>query len=218
VSRLNRWTRRLALAVFGGLLMTVAAAWVAAAFLDITDGELQAHYGDNPPVAVPGYIGAPKDWHVRSWHACWGPGVRYDMVTEQEWIGSLPGMSEHTKPNRAMQRVTVGFPFPCMQWTTYKDDTMPAGAEKSPWYMGLDLPGKQLIAKRVERALPLRPLLAPFVVNTGVYAAAAFVSLTAIAALRASRRRRRGLCVRCAYPVNNLPRCPECATEVRTRS
>jgi hypothetical protein len=192
-----------------GITLTVAGAWFAAAFLDVHDSKLHA-LEHEPGVDVPACIGAPADWHLRTWYEGRGPGVHYDLVSECEWMGSKLGMSEYTKPNRTMLRMTVGFPLPCMQWASYKDDALPAGADKNPWYMGLYLPGKQLIGKRVERALPLQPVLLPATANVMVYAAAAFILITLVGEARAARRRRRGACVRCGYLANGLATCPEC--------
>jgi hypothetical protein len=205
---------RLAAAALTGILLTLASAWIPAAFLDISGGKLHPLDYEHPPAQTPSYIDVPKDWHLRTWHACWGPGLRYDLISECEWAGSTIGSSPSTAPNRTLNRITTGFPFPCMQWATYSDSAVPKTAKDSIWYLGLDLPGKGMIGERFERHLPLRPVLAPFIANAAIYAAASFLLLSALAAIRQSRRRARGLCPHCGYGVAGLPRCPECGTQL----
>jgi hypothetical protein len=65
--------------------------------------------------------------------------------------------------------------------------------------------------------VPLRPMWIGFVVNTMIYAAALWLIVALVFALRRWRRIRRGLCARCAYPVGPgmSEVCPECGAAIR---
>jgi hypothetical protein len=198
-----------------GVILTLVSAWLPAVFFEIKTGKLH-NLEHEPPLEIPAYIDAPKDWHLRTWHACWGPGLRYDLVSECEWMGSKLGWSSTTAPNRTMLRMTTGFPLPCMRWTPFAAGDLPESGSHNPWHIGLDLPGKQVINPGVKRALPLRPLLWPAAINTAAYTLLAFILLSTFAALRARLRRRRGQCAACGYAVGNLPKCPECGRVTAT--
>lgn len=65
---------------------------------------------------------------------------------------------------------------------------------------------------------PLMPLPLGFAVNTALYAAIAFAMLAAgreyVRQARANLRRRRGLCLKCAYPTGDSDICTECGSPV----
>lgn len=63
--------------------------------------------------------------------------------------------------------------------------------------------------------LPLRPLPLGFAVNTLFYAALILLPWEGFGWARRARRRRRGLCTKCAHSLEGLPAdapCPECGT------
>lgn len=66
--------------------------------------------------------------------------------------------------------------------------------------------------------LPTRPIWSGFLANSAIYALVAWFPLGLPGFARRTWRRRRGLCVRCAYPVTGTKRpgtkCPECGTSV----
>jgi hypothetical protein len=61
-----------------------------------------------------------------------------------------------------------------------------------------------------ERYIPFKPIWPGFAINTIFYAAILWVSFTAPGSVRRWRRRRRGLCPACAYPVGVGGICTEC--------
>jgi len=69
-----------------------------------------------------------------------------------------------------------------------------------------------------ERRLPLVPLWPGFAINTLFYGSLAWVTLFAITRAKQRRRRDRGCCIACAYPVENLETCPECGTTANPRT
>lgn len=58
--------------------------------------------------------------------------------------------------------------------------------------------------------LPYAPIWKGVVVNTGIYAAIAYVLFFARQHIVRTRRRLRSLCLACGYPVAGQYRCPEC--------
>ncbi len=65
-------------------------------------------------------------------------------------------------------------------------------------------------------SLPLFPLWWGLLLNSVFYGSLTFGGVTAFAAWRRARRRRRGLCEGCAYPVKGMSTCPECGAAVTT--
>ncbi len=68
-----------------------------------------------------------------------------------------------------------------------------------------------------DKYLPVRPLVAGFVIDTLFYATIAFVVLFAPGGLRRVHRRRRGRCISCGYDRQGLALgaiCPECGKEL----
>ncbi len=64
------------------------------------------------------------------------------------------------------------------------------------------------------RLLPFRPSAAGFAVNTLFYAAVLWLLIPGPFVLRRVVRRRRGLCVKCGYPVGETDVCSECGMTV----
>lgn len=62
--------------------------------------------------------------------------------------------------------------------------------------------------------LPLQPIWAGFAGNTVFYALLLWLAFVALFTARRARRRRRGLCEKCAYPVGAGPDCTECGAAV----
>ena len=67
------------------------------------------------------------------------------------------------------------------------------------------------------RVLPLRPLWPGFIANTVFYATLVWLP-TCPFVLRRFLRVRRGLCVKCAYPMSETAVCSECGTELPARA
>lgn len=185
-----------------------------------TDGELVATYSERNTM-VPGAL-VPEGWDPRSWHYWTGVGIRRDLVSEREWMGSSLGMMMDGRPQRTITHIRCGWPMPAMAWYDYWSEAPKPGTpwlERS-WWMGWDVgfkpPAFAAGATRwdVTPRLPIRPWWPGFGVNAMVYAVLAFLSGTAAHSWRRRRRRLRGLCEACGYALVGLPKCPECG---RTR-
>jgi hypothetical protein len=182
-----------------GLAATVLISWSLAAWSTLTSAEVNRPPFDSrfPPLGIT----PPAGWELRTWVPRRGPGLRHDIVTEMEWIGSRLGMMEG-RGNRYMERAAAGWPVPCLQWAT-DDDTKPG-----PILRGLPVPLPH--REWPERRLPLKPLWAGLAVDVAVWTIAAMVLVTWFGFVRANRRIRRGLCPWCAYPASGTAVCPEC--------
>jgi len=66
-------------------------------------------------------------------------------------------------------------------------------------------------------SLPQRPIWPGFAINTLFYATILWLLIAFPFTLRRWRRVRRGLCVKCAYPVGASDVCTECGAAVRAR-
>jgi hypothetical protein len=65
--------------------------------------------------------------------------------------------------------------------------------------------------------VPITPVFPGFAINTIFYAAVLWVLYAAPGSVRRWRRRRRGLCPACAYPVGQSPTCTECGKPITRR-
>lgn len=205
----------MARSMLAGVCLTLMSSWALSTLGWFTQGELVATYEKRNTKIPPDLV--PEGWDPRSWHYFTGPGVRRDLVSECEWMGSTLGMRMGGGPQRTIVHIRAGWPFLAMAWWDYRSPEAavpaPTGIEEA-WQQGVDIglasiPGP---AGRfgVARKIPIRPLWGGFLLNSMVYAFVAVIGVRGAAALRRARRRKRGLCERCAYPVSDLAACPEC--------
>ena len=68
-----------------------------------------------------------------------------------------------------------------------------------------------------QRLLPLRPIWSGFIINTLFYAALVWLAVPGPLSLRWLLRARRGLCMKCAYPIGAGEVCTECGAAVTRR-
>lgn len=80
-----------------------------------------------------------------------------------------------------------------------------------------DLFGRTPAPKETWMFYPMRPLWRGVIGNTLFYATLLWLPFCGAPNWRRARRHRRGLCVRCAYPVGDGERCSECGTPVPAR-
>jgi hypothetical protein len=119
---------------------------------------------------------------------------------------------EAGKMFRRVRLVAVGrsgFPFLCMRWTN--EDVLRAGelltmrgGFETPWSVGPNW-------SRLRRRIPLVPEPVGMALNVLIYSATIVMVRSAWRRAVVFRRRRRGLCVGCAYPIEpSVGACPEC--------
>lgn len=103
----------------------------------------------------------------------------------------------------------AGFPFRCMRWTVAQWHGIPA---PPLWAGGIELkprPGRLPFSRRI----PLMPEPVGMVLNVLIVSAAIVLVRVGLRRAIVYRRRRKGLCVKCGYPIEaSAPRCPECGS------
>ena len=99
-----------------------------------------------------------------------------------------------------------------------------AGVERCPLLSaGIEIPFRQVLGSNLKCAsAPLAPIWPGFAINTIFYAAIVWMLFTLpgyIKRIRGTRRIKRGLCARCAYPVGppGSDTCTECGAPVSAR-
>lgn len=105
------------------------------------------------------------------------------------------GTSPSTAPNRTLEVVSVGWPLPAMQWTAHDEsrffESPPSQRETSPrlaWKHGLPQWSMRALSTGDERRPPLRPTAAGFILDTALFAAAAWWAAEWLTRVRAARR------------------------------
>jgi hypothetical protein len=218
--------RTLAPWVAGSVLGTIAVSWACA----LASPEYPRAHLDE--MALGGweqrrnYERAPKDWDGawgRAVPAHWTkPSYHYKFdnfgqnvdATLTYYAGCKTGYGY------AIGIVRTGWPLRAMRWELIQDDPGPSPGASTPptgflpdsvWNGGIPLP--DVAPSRYKGGwvrLPVRPVLAGFVGNSALYAAALWAGFVTPKTLRASLRRRRGRCTACGYQLAGLRTCPEC--------
>jgi len=206
--------RRILLSCLAGVVLAVLSAWGFAVFGVFTEGELVAKYDERNTEIPAGLV--PEGWDPRSWHYFTGAGIRRDLVSECEWMGSTLGMTMDGRPQRTIIHVSCGWPIRSLTWFDYVSPTgaAPPSALQKVWDGGIDVglaatPGPSG-RFGVSRRVPIRPLWAGLLANVAFWSITAAATGVIAVAWRRARRRKRGLCEACAYPVSGLATCPEC--------
>jgi len=103
--------------------------------------------------------------------------------------------------------------YPLRAWVIVLD--APTVPNERPNYRGWFWTSRSVFARPNGTVTVFRPLWAGLAVDSVAYAAGVWLLVfgpgTLMAIIR-GRRRRRGQCERCRYPVAGLARCPECGT------
>lgn len=230
--------RYAAISLIFGVVSTCVVAWVAALWSPVrgwvspfpTDWPDAARSNIAPPpgvrVALPpieaslfGSRVSPH-WHVddgSSWISMLravGPGYSCDLWTR----AGFPGAGMLVQPAQEFD-LSSGWPWKCLRATAHR-----SGAAEPEWHGGVSVGNQRGAAARpaalslkVPRVLPFIPLPLPFCANVAAFAACACALLLGCRAARRASRTRRGRCVKCAYEVGSLTRCPECGTDHRRR-
>lgn len=130
-----------------------------------------------------------------------------------------PSVNELGPRDVSWQEAASGWPLLAMWWRHTTPNSVPdhVAGEAPPV-----LPGDTLERAFVldwqwlprQLVLPLGLVVPNFFINTAIYAWMLWVFLCGPFVIRRARRRRRGLCAACAYPVGQSHVCTECGAAV----
>lgn len=126
-------------------------------------------------------------------------------------------ISAYHPPSAGVTRVRSGLPFRSMtaaSWWKVSSDSS-SSEERMIGGMVVEVRREADLWNQVTflmgpRILPFQPIWPGFLLNTVIYAVPFWLLATLPFQWRARRRRRRGWCVACAYPMGSSPVCTEC--------
>lgn len=135
-------------------------------------------------------------------------------------LGSQNGTTWFVKESRS------GWPMGCAARFTVSDTgmplpkTIPAGSRENdrPWYAGWNLVDKaptNTWAQPEPVYFPVQPVWFGLAVNSMFYGGSLHFAAFGVGRIRRARRRRRGCCEACGYPIGVGPVCSECGAAPR---
>jgi hypothetical protein len=196
-----------------GLVATVLVAWLMLA------------NSQSAGIATPAFrwpAHTPADWpKPKMGKVVVDRGVLIETVS---WAD--PGMEFLPQTTRwkdlEASAVRCGWPWPavtCVQWSVTPWSTgTKASFPSTPrlWVAGLLVRWPKVATGcSGEHRLPVQPLWPGFAVDAILFTAVAAALAAVPAGLRWGYRRRCGLCVSCAYPIAQEPRCTECGLRAK---
>jgi hypothetical protein len=209
----GRTIRRIAISLTLGAIVGVLVSW-AVMFRDFKDAVSTTLVPGDWPIAVPSTWPAKPDEARRISGATW---------SALSLIQNRASWSEASRSRKASVLYvasveTFGWPFHGLKryglgthnGTRFTQDHL--GVFRQGVLIPASWQGR--LPNRIQ-TIPIMPAWPGFLLNTLFYAALAWGVLAARSWEIRGRRRRRGLCVQCAYPTTGLHRCPECGTAVR---
>ncbi len=194
-----------------GAIVNVAVAWVSVLVQrDLSETSWGIKEWSTNTDAWP--IDVPNDWPDAQSDAGWSHlGFRLSEIGG----GLLPDEPHMAGPRtpwpyfkQFLLTIESGWPELSMRSWRESNDS------KETWsrWKGAYVIGGRIRAVPGECPIPLQPIPLGFTLNTLFYAAILFAPCTALSELKRRRRVRRGLCIRCAYDLAGLNKCPECGT------
>lgn len=180
-----RTVRRIVQHIAAGIVLTYASAWLIALTAPMGSS---THF--TPDTESPPRPHLPRFCH--SMGSTWFGG-KWEMWFDDDFHNGL-------------SRFSIGFPWLALrsQYATKDNVQLALG----PLSEGVAIPGDERYNR--DLGVPVRPLLPGFVFNAFLYAVLTYAIATAANRLRRNHRRRLGRCAHCAYPLDDLPACPEC--------
>ena len=133
-----------------------------------------------------------------------GFGVSFYFYT----VGTLGIEASQNDPEfRQVLVLQSGVPFKCLRWTNV---TWPGTDDASVWVRGFETT-RPSAPSSDNRRIPLMPEPVGMVLNVLIVSAAIVLPRMAWRRAVVARRRRKGLCLKCAYPIEpSVATCPEC--------
>ncbi len=206
-----------------GALLTPTVTWAAhwtfgwrSEWVVARDGRYVA---GTTPKAIEWPHAVPADWpksadgfqHTATF---WADDAKYDYLTAHRvHVLDAPRFEPDV---RELTKHSEGLPFRCLQSWREREFEFGALGRAARLHSSGEWAGNLPLA--FPDSLPFVPLWPGFALNTIFYAALAWGLWQVPLAIRRSRRRRNGLCVRCGYDFTGLTvgsPCPECGTQPR---
>ncbi len=220
----RKFITRIALCLLLGLISTVAVAWGFAAW-----GSVGPEMTASAPrkFVVPderlfvvvyeahGLVGVERE-------SLWVPRLINPLRSTpppDQWlpIDTSWGLSDQDRISRSNARTfdstrewAFGIPVPAL-WT-YEDEHMDGTITRAGIPLPLTWGGETMLSTVPPHALPVLPIWRGLLLDTGFFAAIWAIPMFGVPLVRARRRRKRGLCPKCAYDLGGDPAsgCPEC--------
>lgn len=207
-----------------GAIVNVAVAWGLAA-------TPRQHFWIpsewiSAPSAWPGYL-QQCDWPAPK-SAAQRNDVRGGATFLQISAGSFPipqlELTQRDPIHVSLSMIQFGFPMRSMQWNSHNvmcrqdlKELLKCANDAAGYRRGIDISRMYRGGTFSHHRLPLTLLWPGFAINTLFYAITAWLLVVVPVRFRTYRRRRRGLCERCAYPIGTSPVCSECGAAVVSR-
>ncbi len=212
------------------LLLGAALSWVSAAASVLIDSCF------NPP--IPSFYYSPISKNGIYWRVTHYATARTDVITPNRtpfphWDGTVqrdspwplcyvPQWSTASTPPPPFDDPPYGYPsdaaagWPICSFSSSHFTPFPKNAHagmfdwETTW--GIPVESRSWDLLLPPRTIPLRPIPLGLALSTLFWSPLGFACIKVPPQIRASRRRRRGLCATCAYDIRGVPRCPECGT------
>ena len=186
-------------------VLVVAVAMACAVWSPIADGfsdfGYQSFDGAEVPRSLRRYYGEYTSGLKRA-----GPGLSFFHISTQKPAVDSSGAITNSIDFRVGRS---GAPFKCLRWTVEDHGSIHHSAT---WARGIETK-RTYSPIRFPRRIPLMPEPVGMVLNVLIVSAVIVLVRLAWQGAVVFRRRRKGLCVKCAYPIEaSVPRCPECGS------
>lgn len=216
---MRTWVRRILVFLLLGAIVNVAVAWGCVLFASRRKPvEVSRGFSGTPVtlmtlgephvgVEVLSCDGVEQELPMLVWNERVGGWTEYQGdIRSDDWARTIPATRTRAGwPCLALE----GWQAHSFGWLSLSPEQRPHAGDQTHCGLALN-DGSDLWLPRRRWILPLRPVIRGFAVNSLVYGSILLaVGLTRVA-VRASMRKRHGLCPACAYPRGSSPVCTEC--------
>lgn len=204
-----------------GIVTTVLTAWYLAyrAPLNATESAPAPQQSRDDATPLRWLWRVPSDWpEPNDTHALTSFGWSETTVMRTRPMTPPIAGVDALQATHFTSRERSGWPFPALD--VRESDPRPARQQTS-WAVfnrRLDEGISVRVGYSAYATLPLRPYWPGFLAAVVFWSVFWGLSIAGVRRSVRSRRRARGLCIVCRYPVRDLETCPECGTSVRRKS
>ncbi len=216
-----------------GVLITIAISWAISAWMPFVPSHGYAYSRSLPGTPrgcrVHQYVGfgwMSREWFMYDWSVL-DQGQPWRAVIERP--PDMLNLDHKSWPlfrewGRASEFITTPFElggtehatgFPCVALWCGTPDERQGHPGLASFFGGIPLANVRV---GMYRALPLTPVWTGFILDSFTWGGLSWLGVAMIARQRSRRRRRRGLCPRCAYDRlhDDTTPCPECGHTARS--